>query len=314
MKKQTLTIIDADSIIWVVGWKYKDQKTAPMLEKSVDKFITSILNKTNADSYIGFFGSNKKDKKQNFRKTIYPDYKSNRKETPDWFKLWAPKIIKRFEDRWHMIPVEGIEADDAVSIAATKYADRFDIVVASADKDLRTIPNITFFDFKNNKSQQIDGLKAAKNLAEQVLKGDSADNIKGLYKVGRIKAAKLVENCTSIYSLFRTVCTAYIKQNEVLAQQYFNKYKNSEIDKIKLTQWAINKSPAQIKRKAMIALDDKIEEYISDKMPGGWKSWITINYRLLKLLTEASDDFTVPTPTEYEKVGKISADFLYEDI
>lgn len=88
----------------------------------------------------------------------------------------------------------GIEADDRCAMLARDQIPGREIAtfcVASIDKDLDQIPG-WHYDFGKRVFYYIDAEDAAKSFWQQVLSGDSTDNIGGIWKLGPKKAQALV--------------------------------------------------------------------------------------------------------------------------
>ncbi len=66
--------------------------------KVADDYITNILNVTESDGYIGFFGGSSK-----YRKNIYPEYKANRKD------LDKEIVINSMDVQWQNIMVDFVK-------------------------------------------------------------------------------------------------------------------------------------------------------------------------------------------------------------
>lgn len=134
------------------------------------------------------------DKEENYRyklATIRP-YKGNRKqEKPRWFQeardylcyAWGAQIVK------------GMEADDAISIEQWRNKDRQTCIV-SIDKDLRNTPGF-HYDWRKGLHYYITLLEANRHFYMQMLTGDTTDNIGGVPNVGKVKAQRLLGECTS---------------------------------------------------------------------------------------------------------------------
>ncbi len=144
--------------------------------------------------------------KGNFRYEIAVthEYKGNRKnvEKPEYLEELRQHLI----DNWDAIVSSGEEADDLCAIAATEYGP--EAIIASVDKDLKQVPchNYNPRTGVMTKVSEWDGLLF---FYTQVLTGDNADNIKGLYGVGPKKAAKLLEGCETEQDLYVAVLQAY---------------------------------------------------------------------------------------------------------
>ena len=301
-----LIIFDLDSIIFTVGWRYraKKAKTAKNLVKlNTNKFVSDVLRKTNVDDYLGFYGAqvDEDNYKPNFRYTIDPNYKANRPSTPDFIKEWRPTIHEVFKEAWGFQAVDGMEADDAVAIAVEKYKNNYDeIFVATFDKDLKQIPNTTFYNMKKHVTENITKDIANKYFYTQVLTGDSSDNIPGLKGIGPAKAKKILKDCVSEYSLFRTTALAYKqKAEEAYNKELANITTNiiAELDDVNVDTSQseyTNLSDAKLQRKIRINSKALLKTYMEEYMPGGWKTYYKQQFSLLRLLIKENDDITIP--------------------
>ena len=298
-----LAIIDADSMIYIVAYKFRTKKIANMVKINLNQFISELLNEVKATHYVGFYGSSDKVGIPNFRYSIDPEYKKNRPETPDFITKWRPTIHQEMTDRWGFMSVAGIEADDAVGIAKAKYENEYDeIVIITADKDLKQIPGTIHFDMNKHKSTAMDVLSANRFFAEQMLKGDTTDNIKGLPGIGPKKAADLVETCTTTAQLKWLVIRMY--------KNHFDKNKvEPDISKEINDEWEAfiagndefeRLSDKQQERQKRMFILGATKRKLREKKDGGWKAYIKQQYSLLRMLSEAPDGFEVPEPIEYE--------------
>jgi len=314
-----LIIFDADSIIFTVAWKYRTRKSSNIIKLNTNKFITDVLSHTNADDYIGFYGA-KDPNDPNFRYKIDPQYKANRPETPEFVVKWGPVITDIFKDNWGFVPVTGMEADDAVAITVNKYKDEYDeIVVATFDKDLKTIPNITWYNMKKHESLAVSEFEAARFFYTQQLMGDTSDNIPGLPGIGEKTAPKLLKDCTNIYSLFRTTASEYknsynkLKESILVNTIKDIKEKLTELDSdtLALYQGLTN---AKLERKIRILEDAFITERVEEKFVGGWKEYFKQQGSLLRMLTEAPDgnNFVIPD-IQVNPVRKVEQDEVSEE-
>ena len=105
--------------------------------KVADDYITNILNVTESDGYIGFFGGSSK-----YRKNIYPEYKANRKDLEPLKNLTEMKSY--LADKWNFEWLGNseqqkelfncvYETDDYVASFVKQTPDSF---IISPDKDL----------------------------------------------------------------------------------------------------------------------------------------------------------------------------------
>ena len=124
--------------------------------------------------------------------TIVP-YKGNREDMVKPAHYAA--VRQYFIDKWGAEIVDGIEADDEVSIRSWELwrnKSRPDYVVASIDKDLDQIPGM-HYDYGKHVFYEVDELEAEMFFYAQTLAGDSTDNIKGCYRLGLGKSSKMVD-------------------------------------------------------------------------------------------------------------------------
>lgn len=126
----------------------------------------------------------------NFRKTIDPTYKGNRRETkhrikPVGFKRARTIAEVEYESEcWYKL-----EADDVLGILATKHTDK-DVVIWSGDKDLNQIPGAHLSN--DGDIYEISKEEADLYFYRQVLIGDAVDNYSGCPGVGPKTAEKLI--------------------------------------------------------------------------------------------------------------------------
>ncbi len=141
-------------------------------------------------------------KRETFRNAIYAEYKAHRPPPPD-------ELIPQFaliHDATRAfnvacIQMEGFEADDIIATYARKaVAEKIDVVVISADKDLMQLvgPGVTMLDPMKNRiigPEQVKekfGVGPDKVIEVQALAGDSTDNVPGVPGIGIKTAAELI--------------------------------------------------------------------------------------------------------------------------
>tara|TARA_B110000208_G_scaffold98005_1_gene122506 strand:+ start:551 stop:1312 length:762 start_codon:yes stop_codon:yes gene_type:complete len=125
----------------------------------------------------------------NFRKTVSPSYKSNRKKSrkPVGYKA----MVSWVEDNWPSHRQATLEADDVMGILGSAPA--IDTVIVSDDKDMKTIPG-KLFRPNDGDLLDINLLEADRNFYSQTLTGDVTDGFQGCPKVGAVTAAKILGN------------------------------------------------------------------------------------------------------------------------
>lgn len=162
----------------------------------LDKQIQDILYLTDTSTRKIFLTGS-----DNFRKTIYPEYKANRKDKipPKWLQQCREYLVTE----WNAKVTDGCEADDMLGINQTS-----DSIICSIDKDLLQIPGKHYNWVKNEWTEQTE-LEGIRFFYHQLLKGDRADNIAGLDGIGEVKARRYLEGCESEQEMFDTVRELY---------------------------------------------------------------------------------------------------------
>ena len=176
-----------------------------------EALLDELLTKTGADSYRAFLSG-----KSNFRKTIYPEYKANR-TAPKPVHLEALREYALEKQNAELAP-DTLEADDALGINQTDNT-----MIVSLDKDLLMVPGKHFsWEIKGkgwtkpDKFFTQDAIGGMRLFFEQCLKGDTADNIKGIEKIGNKRAAALLADCVTEQQMFDAVRNAYGNDDEFI--------------------------------------------------------------------------------------------------
>lgn len=144
----------------------------------------------------------------NFRKDIWSDYKQNREDKPKPLYLARAKdyLVKKF----HAQIAVGEEADDLIGILACQEPHS---IIASSDKDFLTIPNVWLYNIMHDRFTEINEVEADRNFYMQVMIGDVADNVKGLPKVGPVRARKLLEGINDRQEMLRVVKEEFLRRD-----------------------------------------------------------------------------------------------------
>lgn len=159
---------------------------------TVRTMVEKIKKRVNAKHTILYLAP---DEAKNFRTDVDTEYKANRvAPKPHYYD----DIRKYLNFKFHCEFVDSrMEVDDAISITAAKLrrssASHFPYCITRIDKDLRQIPG-THYLWKNEVFEEVGTAVARRSLWTQVLTGDSADNIKGLPKIGPVKAARMLNH------------------------------------------------------------------------------------------------------------------------
>lgn len=168
-----------------------------------DRMMHSILEATDADSFSVYLTA-----PNNFRYAIYPDYKAHRKdkEKPPHLGTCKQFLI----DEWNAIFEDDLEADDLMGIHQDKEGGEqgFETVICTIDKDLLQIPGY-HYNFVKETFTTVSQLEGIRFFYKQMLIGDVADNLKGVDKIGPVKAGKLLDSITDETIMMQTVCSLY---------------------------------------------------------------------------------------------------------
>ena len=142
----------------------------------------------------------------NFRYDIAKshEYKGNRKSVEKPIHL--PTTRHWLEQKYSAIVSEGEEADDLISKRAAELD--YNCVVASIDKDMLQLP-CWHYNFGRGEWSKVGEFEGLKFFYTQILTGDTADNIVGLFRVGPVKAGKILSDCKTEDDLWEAVVKAY---------------------------------------------------------------------------------------------------------
>lgn len=157
----------------------------------------------------------------NFREgiaTIRP-YKGNR--DPEHKPSHGPAIKEYLHKKYDVVVSEDEEADDVVSYSHYRMwlEDEHSTVIASTDKDLDMVPGL-HYNFIKEESYYVTPEEGMKWFYTQLLMGDATDNIPGIPKVGKVKAARFLEDAhteAECYAVAKSLYEAAYPDNPAVA-------------------------------------------------------------------------------------------------
>ena len=197
-------LIDADTPIYSVAIVSEDNSLNYAIAR-LDKMIYSIIESSGATEATLFVSGD-----NNFRNIIYPEYKANRdsKIVPKYRKQLKQHLIKE----WDAVVCDGYEADDGCGMNQTN-----DTIICGIDKDLWQIPGHHYSwpiirkgeIVRKALHQEITEEQGMRNFFIQVLTGDTSDNIKGVYGIGKKKAFKILEHISNEIDMYNKVLEVY---------------------------------------------------------------------------------------------------------
>jgi DNA polymerase-1 len=227
--------IDADVLLYRAS--FASQNIDPMTgsrpdaRELFDGYLQRIIKDTGIPDYSCCLSS-----RTNFRKELFPGYKANRKSKP------KPEGLSEIRG-WVLVhrrgwTVDGLEADDLLGIVAT--SDRESNAITSIDKDMRTIPDVRWWNFYSGEWEHQTREEAQHFFLVQVLAGDPTDGYKGVPGIGPKKAEKILEAGAD----WSTVVNAYhdkgLTEDDALISArmaHILTCDNFNIDDHYLTQW-----------------------------------------------------------------------------
>lgn len=131
----------------------------------------------------------------NFRKSVYPEYKGNRKKTRK--PLAYKALVEYAKENFSTFTRPTLEADDVMGILATmkNFRPGKRLIIVSEDKDLKTIAGAWLFNpAKHDKPVFNEPEEANRYFLEQVLTGDQTDGYPGCPGIGAETAKEILAN------------------------------------------------------------------------------------------------------------------------
>ena len=223
-----IVLVDADSLVWSSCYRKKENiydtgmNNIEDAKSKFDEVLMSIINTIEEtyelDKVIVFNGS-----RGNFRNEITKDYKANRidKEIP----IVLNQLHEYVKEQYESISGVGVETDDVVATYWTKLSKTFgrnNVMIVSIDKDYKQLPCIIYdYHYKKKRYYNISKQEAKRFFFEQMIIGDSADNVNYCKGYGKSYCEAHLTECNSDYSYFKGVFSLYKKIYDKEARQKF---------------------------------------------------------------------------------------------
>lgn len=194
--------------------------------------LIRLIEEENPDYLAVIFDT----KEPTFRHEMYKEYKATREKMPQEMADQYPRLISTLKAfNFTLMEKVGYEADDIIGTLAVRFAqeDR-KVFIVSGDKDMAQLVNDNVFLYTSSsgkKDKEILDAKGVKGklgiLPQQVidwlaLMGDSSDNIPGVPKVGKVTAAKFLQEFNSLENLYANIASlkeGVIKNNLIECKQ-----------------------------------------------------------------------------------------------
>lgn len=139
----------------------------------------------------------------NFRKEVFPAYKSNRTgERPAYLYDLKEWLFETFpSDRRATL-----EADDVMGILATESGTGEERIMVSSDKDMKTVPGLLYRPHLDNpRVEEITPVEADHYHLYQTLIGDPTDGYPGCPGVGQVKAERALRELVGVAPVHREI-------------------------------------------------------------------------------------------------------------
>jgi hypothetical protein len=196
----------ADLITYRVAFACKDEPVKIACHR-MDNYIADILVCEVDNTFNGCYVDKWKlflTGENNFRHNIAKTapYKGNRSAKPEHLPYLRMHLI----EQWGANVSDGEEADDVIAIEATAALNKS--IIVSVDKDFKQVQG-WHYNFVKKEGYYVTEEEGLESLYMQILTGDDADNIKGLYRVGPAKAAKILEESVDEVDMYLRCIDAY---------------------------------------------------------------------------------------------------------
>ena len=224
-----ILLVDADSLIFASCYKKREHKDDERFYTDIedckakfDEQFMSIVNKLEdmypVERVITFSGS-----KGNFRKLITPVYKANRKveNIPPLLNEMHQFVKDEYDSVWGY----GIETDDIVArywYNLSNEIGRDNVMIVSIDKDYKQFPCLIYnYHYKHKVVLDISEEEALYNFYEQMIIGDTADNVNYFKGKGKKYAEKYLKKCDTKYQYTRKMLELFQQEYKGKARQKF---------------------------------------------------------------------------------------------
>lgn len=172
--------------------------TAEQARYNANDIINALFADLNVRDYkLYLTGDN------NFRYSIYPEYKAQRLKVPK--PEFLPDVREYLISEYQASVSDGCEADDMLGVDQHIYMEQgIDSRIVSIDKDLDQIVGY-HYNPKHKREYVISPNDSIRFFYYQLLVGDAADNIKGAKGIGPKKAEKILQDCVTEKEHYETV-------------------------------------------------------------------------------------------------------------
>jgi DNA polymerase-1 len=154
-----------------------------------------------------------------FRNEDFSGYKAHRKPMEDDFESQIPKVLEVIHAFGiKSVLVNGYEADDVIATMTTKFKKDLDIIIVSNDHDLWQLASKNVMLMVPNTKGETEwlgekevtarlGFDPSKIADYKGLRGDTSDNIPGVYGIGEKTATELIKKYGSMEEIYKQAAT-----------------------------------------------------------------------------------------------------------
>jgi 5'-3' exonuclease len=224
-----ILLVDADSLIFASCYKQRESPDDDPYHSDIyfarnkfDEQFMAIVNHLEMmytiDKVLTFSGS-----KGNFRKLITRKYKANRnkQELPPLLNEMHAYAKKQYDSIYGY----GVETDDMVARYwhnIAKDIGRDEVMIVSIDKDYKQFPCLMYnYHYKHKEVYDISEEQALYNFYEQMIAGDTADNVNYFKGKGKRFAEKYFAGCYTKYQYTRKLYELFQKEYKGKARQKY---------------------------------------------------------------------------------------------
>ena len=223
-----ILLIDCDSLVFasclVSKKENREEKHYTDIEDSIAKFeeqYFKIVNDLEEDYEIDKI-YNFNYSQGNFRKLITKKYKANRNaELPPLLNDMHNFVREHYDGLYGY----GIETDDLVARYWKELSDEYgrdNVMIVSIDKDYKQFPCLMYnYHFKHREVYNISEYQALYNFYEQMIIGDTADNVNYCKGYGKKFSEKYLKDCKTQYQFTKAIYELFKKIHRGKAKQRY---------------------------------------------------------------------------------------------
>lgn len=210
---KSLYIIDASAYIHRAYHAIRPLTTSQGIPTNAVYGFIKLLNKIKNDKNPDYIAVCFDYPSKNFRHTLSPIYKANRKEIDDDLKKQMPiarEAVKAMQ--LCCLEKEGFEADDVIATVAKRAEEQnIKVVIVTGDKDMFQMVDDNIHIWNESKNIVYDsqkvyekyGIYPDKIVDMLALMGDTCDNVIGVAGVGEKTAVKLIQSYGSVEDIIK---------------------------------------------------------------------------------------------------------------